>query len=34
MLCDKFKLEEFELQKEFLEKIKIEKEKRQRLRLL
>lgn len=34
MLCDKFKLEEFELQKEFLEKIKVEKEKRQRLRLL
>lgn len=34
MLCDKFKLDEFELQKEFINKVKLEKEKRQRLRLL
>jgi YHS domain-containing protein len=34
MLCDKYKLEEFELQKEYLSKIKLEQAKRQRLRLL
>ncbi len=34
MLCDKFKLQEFELQKEYLAKVKLEKEKRQRSRLL
>lgn len=34
MLCDKFKLESFELQKEYLAKIRSEKEKRQRQRLL
>lgn len=34
MLCEKFKLQEFELQKEYLAKVKLEKEKRQRSRLL
>jgi hypothetical protein len=34
MLCEKYKLDEFELQKEYLAKIKQEKESRQRLRLL
>lgn len=34
MLCEKFKLEEFEMQKEFLAKQKVEKLKRQRQRLL
>lgn len=33
-LCDRFKLEEFELQKEFLAKIKKEQDSRRRLRLL
>ena len=34
MLCDKFKLEEFELKKRFVAKLKEEKEKRKRTRLL
>lgn len=34
MLAEKFKLQEFELQKEYLTKLKLEKEKRQRSRLL
>lgn len=34
MICDKFKLEEFELKKNFLAKLKEEKEKRKRQRLL
>lgn len=34
MLCEKFKLEEFELKTEYLKKLKEEKEKRKRARLL
>lgn len=34
MLCDKFKLEEFNLKQEYLNKLKEEKEKRKRRRLL
>lgn len=34
MLCEKYKLEEFNLKKEYLDKLKEEKEKRKRRRLL
>lgn len=34
MLCDKFKLNEFELKKEYLKRLKEEKDKRKRTRLL
>lgn len=34
MLCDKYKLTDFNLQQEFLEKLKEEKDKRKRQRLL
>ena len=34
MLCEKFKLDEFELKNEYLKKLKEEKEKRKRARLL
>ncbi len=34
MICEKFKLEEFELKNEYLKKLKEEKEKRKRARLL